>query len=114
VGLASPIAKSARPGSARSQLAPEFALARGLEGGERDEEHRRRAEGEQGGHPHSQGAERQGQAGRDEPRDADAPRIAQPEGVVPEQVERDAAQVCASGVWDLMAPQSPDENRWAT
>jgi len=25
-----------------------------------------------------------------------------------------AAQVCASGVWDLMAPQSPDEDRRAT
>lgn len=25
-----------------------------------------------------------------------------------------AAQVCASGVWDLMAPQSPDKYRWAT
>jgi pimeloyl-ACP methyl ester carboxylesterase len=25
-----------------------------------------------------------------------------------------AAQVCASGVWDLMAPQSPDADRWAT
>lgn len=25
-----------------------------------------------------------------------------------------AAQVCASGVWDLMAPQSPDRDRWAT
>lgn len=25
-----------------------------------------------------------------------------------------AAQVCASGVWDLMAPQSPDDERWAT
>jgi pimeloyl-ACP methyl ester carboxylesterase len=25
-----------------------------------------------------------------------------------------AAQVCASGVWDLMAPQSPDPDRWAT
>jgi pimeloyl-ACP methyl ester carboxylesterase len=25
-----------------------------------------------------------------------------------------AAQVCASGVWDLMAPQSPDHDRWAT
>jgi len=26
----------------------------------------------------------------------------------------DAADVCASGVWDLMAPQSPDQDRWAT
>ncbi len=25
-----------------------------------------------------------------------------------------AAQVCASGVWDLMAPQSPDLDRWLT
>lgn len=25
-----------------------------------------------------------------------------------------AAQVCASGVWDLMAPQSPDMDRWLT
>jgi pimeloyl-ACP methyl ester carboxylesterase len=25
-----------------------------------------------------------------------------------------AAQVCASGVWDLMAPQSPEADRWAT
>lgn len=25
-----------------------------------------------------------------------------------------AAQVCASGVWDLMAPQSPEQERWAT
>jgi pimeloyl-ACP methyl ester carboxylesterase len=25
-----------------------------------------------------------------------------------------AAQVCASGVWDLMAPQSPDVDRWKT
>lgn len=25
-----------------------------------------------------------------------------------------AAQVCASGVWDLMAPMSPDRDRWAT
>lgn len=25
-----------------------------------------------------------------------------------------AAQVCASGVWDLMAPQSPDIDRWLT
>lgn len=25
-----------------------------------------------------------------------------------------AAQVCASGTWDLMAPQSPDNNRWKT
>ncbi len=25
-----------------------------------------------------------------------------------------AAQVCASGVWDLMAPQSPEKDRWAT
>lgn len=25
-----------------------------------------------------------------------------------------AAQVCASGVWDLMAPQSPDMGRWQT
>ncbi len=25
-----------------------------------------------------------------------------------------AAQVCASGVWDLMAPQSPDKDRWLT
>jgi pimeloyl-ACP methyl ester carboxylesterase len=25
-----------------------------------------------------------------------------------------AAQVCASGVWDLMAPQSPDQDRWKT
>lgn len=25
-----------------------------------------------------------------------------------------AAQVCASGVWDLMAPQSPDADRWKT
>jgi pimeloyl-ACP methyl ester carboxylesterase len=25
-----------------------------------------------------------------------------------------AAQVCASGTWDLMAPQSPDQYRWAT
>ena len=25
-----------------------------------------------------------------------------------------AAQVCASGVWDLMAPQSPEQDRWAT
>jgi len=25
-----------------------------------------------------------------------------------------AAQVCASGVWDLMAPQSPERDRWAT
>ena len=25
-----------------------------------------------------------------------------------------AAQVCASGVWDLMAPQSPDRDRWLT
>lgn len=25
-----------------------------------------------------------------------------------------AAQVCASGTWDLMAPQSPDRNRWDT
>lgn len=25
-----------------------------------------------------------------------------------------AAQVCASGVWDLMAPQSPDQDRWLT
>ena len=26
----------------------------------------------------------------------------------------DAADVCASGVWDLMAPHSPDQDRWAT
>ncbi|MEA2306713.1 MAG: hypothetical protein QOH43_3993 [Solirubrobacteraceae bacterium] len=26
----------------------------------------------------------------------------------------DAAQVCASGTWDLMAPQSPDQDRWKT
>jgi len=25
-----------------------------------------------------------------------------------------AAQVCASGVWDMMAPQSPEKDRWAT
>jgi pimeloyl-ACP methyl ester carboxylesterase len=25
-----------------------------------------------------------------------------------------AAEVCASGVWDLMAPQSPEKERWAT
>ncbi len=25
-----------------------------------------------------------------------------------------AAQVCASGVWDLMAPQSPEHDRWRT
>lgn len=25
-----------------------------------------------------------------------------------------AAQVCASGIWDLMAPQSPERDRWAT
>lgn len=25
-----------------------------------------------------------------------------------------ASQVCASGVWDLMAPQSPERDRWAT
>ncbi|HLT10101.1 MAG TPA: alpha/beta hydrolase [Micromonosporaceae bacterium] len=25
-----------------------------------------------------------------------------------------AAQVCASGVWDLMAPQSPERDRWLT
>lgn len=25
-----------------------------------------------------------------------------------------AAQVCASGVWDLMAPMSPDQDRWKT
>lgn len=25
-----------------------------------------------------------------------------------------AAQVCASGVWDLMAPQSPEKDRWKT
>jgi pimeloyl-ACP methyl ester carboxylesterase len=25
-----------------------------------------------------------------------------------------AAQVCATGCWDLMAPQSPDKDRWAT
>jgi pimeloyl-ACP methyl ester carboxylesterase len=25
-----------------------------------------------------------------------------------------AAQVCASGTWDLMAPQSPDQERWKT
>lgn len=25
-----------------------------------------------------------------------------------------AAQVCGSGTWDLMAPQSPDKDRWAT
>nr|WP_285843828.1 alpha/beta hydrolase [Kocuria palustris] len=25
-----------------------------------------------------------------------------------------AAQVCASGTWDLMAPQSPDADRWKT
>lgn len=25
-----------------------------------------------------------------------------------------AAQVCASGVWDLMAPQSPERDRWKT
>jgi pimeloyl-ACP methyl ester carboxylesterase len=25
-----------------------------------------------------------------------------------------AAQVCGSGVWDLMAPQSPDADRWKT
>ena len=25
-----------------------------------------------------------------------------------------AAQVCASGTWDLMAPQSPDNDRWLT
>lgn len=25
-----------------------------------------------------------------------------------------AAQVCGSGVWDLMAPQSPDQDRWKT
>lgn len=25
-----------------------------------------------------------------------------------------AAQVCASGVWDLMAPMSPDKDRWLT
>lgn len=25
-----------------------------------------------------------------------------------------ASQVCTSGVWDLMAPQSPDQYRWAT
>ena len=25
-----------------------------------------------------------------------------------------AAQVCASGVWDLMAPQSPEADRWKT
>lgn len=25
-----------------------------------------------------------------------------------------AAQVCATGCWDLMAPQSPDADRWAT
>jgi pimeloyl-ACP methyl ester carboxylesterase len=25
-----------------------------------------------------------------------------------------AAQVCASGTWDLMAPQSPDHDRWKT
>ncbi|MGH3250931.1 MAG: alpha/beta fold hydrolase, partial [Trebonia sp.] len=25
-----------------------------------------------------------------------------------------AAQVCASGVWDLMAPQSPESDRWKT
>ena len=25
-----------------------------------------------------------------------------------------AAQVCASGVWDLMAPQSPEKDRWLT
>lgn len=25
-----------------------------------------------------------------------------------------AAQVCASGCWDLMAPQSPDREKWAT
>lgn len=25
-----------------------------------------------------------------------------------------AAQVCASGTWDLMAPQSPDRDRWKT
>ena len=25
-----------------------------------------------------------------------------------------AAQVCASGTWDLMAPQSPDMDRWLT
>ena len=25
-----------------------------------------------------------------------------------------AAQVCASGTWDLMAPQSPEKDRWLT
>ncbi len=25
-----------------------------------------------------------------------------------------AAQVCASGVWDLMVPQPPDADRWKT
>jgi len=28
--------------------------------------------------------------------------------------QANASQVCASGVWDLMAPQSPDRDRWAT
>ncbi len=28
--------------------------------------------------------------------------------------QANAAQVCASGVWDLMAPQSPEKDRWAT
>lgn len=28
--------------------------------------------------------------------------------------QANAAQVCASGVWDLMAPQSPDMDRWLT
>ncbi|MGX9901347.1 alpha/beta fold hydrolase [Arthrobacter sp. SA17] len=28
--------------------------------------------------------------------------------------QANAAQVCASGVWDLMAPQSPEADRWKT
>ncbi len=28
--------------------------------------------------------------------------------------QANAAQVCASGVWDLMAPQSPEKDRWKT
>jgi hypothetical protein len=73
------------------ELTPELARSHRLEGGQRAQQPREDGQGDQGGDPHRYGDQRAAEDSHHHPGNANAADLAQPEGVVPQKVEGDAA-----------------------
>src|SRR5215204_1781999 len=79
---------------ASTERTPELPRGHRLEGGQTAEQQREDDQGDEGRDRRSQGNERQAEHRHHQPRSAQAADLAQPEGVVPEQVEGDPATQC--------------------